>query len=215
MVDQSHHFEKEYSILRAELVKMVSLVSDSMEMSSNAFENLDRSLAKKILELDDEIDNLDREIEDLVYNIIARFNPLGKDLRYVITAMKFATNLERIGDHACNFAEKIIWVSENVPDFKSSQLIKEMFGNVITMLERTVAAFSKRDVNLAIETWKMDDIIDDLDRRVIREVEGIDPHVLVMNVLFSRDLERVADHLTNLCEEIVFIETGKELKEFI
>lgn len=53
MVDQSHHFEKEYSILRAELVKMVSLVSDSMEMSSNAFENLDRSLAKKILELDD------------------------------------------------------------------------------------------------------------------------------------------------------------------
>jgi len=70
-------------------------------------------------------------------------------------------------------------------------------------------------VNLAIETWKMDDIIDDLDRRVIREVEGVDPHVLVMNVLFSRDLERVADHLTNLCEEIVFIETGKELKELI
>lgn len=212
---ERHHFEKEYSLLRAELVKMVSLVSDSIDMASKAFETLDRNLAQRVIDLDNEIDNLNREIENIVYDIIARFNPLGKDLRYVVAAIKLANNLERIADHACNFAEKTIWIAQNLPNFVPSQALKEMFGRVIQMLQNTVLAFSRRDINIAIETWKMDDVIDDLDRKVTSDVENKDPHVLVLNVLFSRDLERVADHLTNLCEEIVFIETGRELRELI
>ncbi|MGC9772018.1 phosphate uptake regulator, PhoU [Fervidobacterium changbaicum] len=215
MTDERHHFEKEFSMLRAELSKMVSLVTDSIEMASVAFENLDRSMSKKILDLDDEIDNINREIENLVLDIIARFNPLGKDLRYTIAAMKLANNLERIGDHACNFAEKTLWISENLPEFKPSNLVKQMFGEVINMLQKTVLAFSRRDIELAKETWKMDDIIDDLDKKVTNDVERFEPHTLVLNVLFARDLERVADHLTNICEEIVFIETGKELKNLL
>ena len=215
MVDEKHHFEKEFSMLRAELSKMVSLVTDSIEMASVTFENMDRSIARKILELDDEIDELNREIENLVIDIIARFTPLGKDLRYAIAAMKLANNLERIGDHACNFAEKTLWISDNMPEFKPSALVKQMFGEVINMLQKTVLAFSRRDVELAIETWRMDDVIDDLDRKVTNDVEGFEPHTLVLNVLFARDLERVADHLTNICEEIVFIETGKELKSLL
>ncbi|MEN3042212.1 MAG: phosphate signaling complex protein PhoU [Fervidobacterium sp.] len=215
MVEQRHHFEKEFSLLRAELVKMVSLVSDAVDMSSKAFENLDKSLAKKVIELDDEIDNLNREIENLVYEIIARFNPLGKDLRYVVAAMKLANNLERIADHACNFAERTIWITDNLPDFQPSLLIKEMFGVVINMLQKTVIAFSRRDINLAIETWKADDVVDGLDKRITTEIENIEPHTLVLYVLFSRDLERIADHLTNVCEEIVFIETGKELRSYL
>ncbi|MCX7654130.1 MAG: phosphate signaling complex protein PhoU [Fervidobacterium sp.] len=215
MVEQRHHFEKEFSLLRAELVKMVSLVSDAVDMSSKAFENLDKSLAKKVIELDDEIDNLNREIENLVYEIIARFNPLGKDLRYVVAAMKLANNLERIADHACNFAERTVWITDNLPDFQPSLLIKEMFGVVINMLQKTVIAFSRRDINLAIETWKADDIVDGLDKRITTEIENIEPHTLVLYVLFSRDLERIADHLTNVCEEIVFIETGKELRSYL
>ncbi|AMW33385.2 phosphate signaling complex protein PhoU [Fervidobacterium islandicum] len=172
-------------------------------------------MSKKILDLDDEIDNINREIENLVLDIIARFNPLGKDLRYTIAAMKLANNLERIGDHACNFAEKTLWISENLPEFKPSNLVKQMFGEVINMLQKTVLAFSRRDIELAKETWKMDDIIDDLDKKVTNDVEGFEPHTLVLNVLFARDLERVADHLTNICEEIVFIETGKELKNLL
>ncbi|MFN3692012.1 MAG: phosphate signaling complex protein PhoU [Fervidobacterium sp.] len=211
MVEIRHHFEKEFSLLRAELVKMVSLVSDSVEMSSKAFENTDKNLAKKVIEFDDEIDNLNREIENLVYEIIARFNPLGKDLRYVVTAMKLANNLERIADHSCNFAERTIWISENLPDFQPSSLVKEMFGVVISMLQKTVIAFSKRDIDLAVQTWKMDDIVDNLDKKITSEIENVEPHTLVLYVLFSRDLERIADHLTNVCEEIVFIETGKEL----
>lgn len=211
MVEIRHHFEKEFSLLRAELVKMVSLVSDSVEMASKAFENTDKNLAKKVIEFDDEIDNLNREIENLVYEIIARFNPLGKDLRYVVTAMKLANNLERIADHSCNFAERTIWIAENLPDFLPSSLVKEMFGVVISMLQKTVIAFSKRDIDLAIQTWRMDDIVDNLDKKITTEIENVEPHTLVLYVLFSRDLERIADHLTNVCEEIVFIETGKEL----
>lgn len=215
MVEQRHHFEKEFSLLRAELVKMVSLVSDSVDMSAKAFENLDKNLAKKVIDLDDEIDNLNREIENLVYEIIARFNPLGKDLRYVVAAMKLANNLERIADHACNFAERTVWIIENLPDFQPSAFVKEMFGIVISMLQKTVIAFSRRDVELAVQTWQMDDTVDELDRKITNEVENIEPHTLVLYVLFSRDLERIADHLTNVCEEIVFIETGKELKSFL
>ncbi len=215
MTEQTRHFEKEFSLLRAELVKMVSLVSDSVDLASKSFENLDKNLAKKVLELDDEIDNLNREIENLVFEIIARFNPLGKELRYVVAAMKLSNNLERIADHSCNFAERIIWIIENLPSFKPSLLVKEMFGTVINMLQKTVIAFSRRDVNVAIETWKMDDIVDEMDSKIIRAVEGIEPHTLVLYVLFSRDLERIADHLTNVCEEVVFIETGKELKSLL
>lgn len=215
MVEMRHHYDKEFSLLRAELVKMVSLVSDSVEMASRAFESTDKNLAKKIVEFDDEIDSLNREIENLVYEIIARFNPLGKDLRYVITAMKLSNNLERIADHACNFAERTIWISENLPTFQPSLLVKEMFGVVTSMLQKTVIAFSKRDIELAIQTWKMDDTVDELDRKITNQVENIEPHTLVLYVLFSRDLERIADHLTNVCEEIIFIETGKELKTLL
>ncbi|MGB9614372.1 MAG: phosphate signaling complex protein PhoU [Fervidobacterium sp.] len=215
MTEQTRHFEKEFSLLRAELVKMVSLVSDSVDLASKSFENLDKNIAKKVIELDNEIDNLNREIENLVFEIIARFNPLGKELRYVVAAVKLANNLERIADHACNFAERTIWIIQNIADFKPSLLVKEMFGTVINMLQKTVIAFSKRDINLAIETWKMDDVVDELDRKIINDVEGIEPHTLVLYVLFSRDLERIADHLTNVCEEIVFIETGKELKALL
>ncbi len=215
-MDELHHYEKEYSLLKADIMKMVSLVLDSFDMAAKAFASTDINLARKVVELDDIIDEVNREIENLVLDLIARFRPFGKELRYVITSLKFAIDLERIADHAVNFAQQTISLVERKKDIEYLSQVRTMFGEVLEMLQDGVKAFTKKDIDTAVKVWKNDDKIDNLYFEIIDKVkQSNDQNFIVLNLLIARDLERVADHVTNLCEEIVFIETGKELRELV
>ncbi|MBB6063173.1 phosphate transport system protein [Thermosipho japonicus] len=210
------HFEKEYSMLRAYISKMLSLVSQSFENAIEALEFFDVSLAKDVINSDDEIDLLNRQIEEKVYDIIARYNPIGKDLRYIITMIKFSNNLERIADLSCNSAEKVIYFEKNKIDYKMIREVKEMFGIVLKMLHDTFLAFSKKDIELSKKIWFDDKNLDDLEKLIRNKSQDLDnKESIIYNILIARDLERIGDHLTNLCEEIIYIETGKEIKEII
>jgi len=218
---ESIHFENEMLILKAEISKLLSLVLESFEMSIHAIEDSDERTALRVIELDDPIDEMNRKVEESVYTIIARFNPIGKDLRYAISMIKFANNLERIGDLSVNIAQKALNIYKTHANLNQTNELKEMIGISMQMIKDSFAAFGERNVEKAVEVWKMDNSIDELERVIDNYVidnlktDVIDSRLVPAIVLLARDIERIADHATNLCEELVYIETGKGIEELM
>ncbi|BBE31591.1 phosphate transport system regulatory protein PhoU [Tepiditoga spiralis] len=216
-----HHFENELLMLKADISKMLSLVLESYEMSIESLETYNIKLAKRVLLLDDNIDDLNRNIEESVYQIIARYNPLAKNLRYAMTMAKFSSNLERIGDLSCNIAQKTIKFSNENIKCELTEEIRKIIGISLQMIKDTFKAFGEKNIELAIKTWKTDNKIDDLEKLIYNDVfkkiksKELNEELIVPFILITRDIERIADHCTNLCEEIVYIETSKELTTFL
>jgi len=190
-------------------------------MAVKSLEDMNKELAQRVIDLDDKIDEINRRIEDSVYQIIARYNPLAKDLRYSITMVKFANNLERIGDLSCNIAQKTLNFCSNNLKYSLNKSIRKMIGISLDMIKDTFKAFGEKDINLAVETWKKDNLIDELEISIgnyvlnsIKE-DNLKQELIIPYILIARDIERIADHATNLCEEIVYIETGKEIDSYL
>ncbi|WP_240739393.1 phosphate signaling complex PhoU family protein [Marinitoga lauensis] len=138
-----HHFENELLVLKADISKMLSLVLDSFNMSIESLEKNDEELAKRVIDLDDKIDDINRKIEDEVYQIIARYNPLAKELRYIITMIKFSNNLERIGDLSCNIAQKVFGFKKiNFTPYLNEDMLK-MIGLSLEMLKEVLKHLMK------------------------------------------------------------------------
>lgn len=221
-MEQLHHFEREIDFLRSKISKMLLLVTESLENSIKSLESRDLNLANRVLEMDDLIDQTNRDIENEVFQIIGRYTPLSKNLRYVIAMIKFSNDLERIGDLACNIAEKTVKVIENNLDFRLTKELKDMVGTAIKMVKEAVKSFSNRDLELAKRIWKEDDIVDDLLVEIIKLVENkvksddsFQPELISIYILLAHDIERIADHATNLCEEVIYIETGKNITDVL
>jgi len=225
VIMETIHFENEMLILKAEVSKLLSLVMGSYEMSIQSIEDSDERLALRVVQLDDSIDDMNKKVEESVYTIIARFNPIGKSSRYAISMVKFSNNLERIGDLSVNIAQKALEFYRNNVSFIQSSELKEMFGISIQMLRDSFAAFGEKNIDKAIEVWKADTKIDNLERAIDDYIvehitdnnpdSDIDKSLFPSIILLARDIERIADHATNLCEEIVYIETGKQISELI
>jgi phosphate transport system protein len=215
------HFENELLLLRSDISSLLALVLESFELSVQSCEDASPKLAKKVIAMDDMIDEINRKVEDSVYQIIARYHPLGKELRYVISMIKFSNNLERIGDLSVNIAEKEIMIDKRNLSYKPPKELKRMIGMAIQMIKEAFAAFSERDQEKAIAVWKKDDLIDNLEiemnQHVIRKMDkkDIDKELFVLYILIGRDIERIADHATNLCEELLYIETGKNFGQIV
>ncbi|MDK2907348.1 PhoU family transcriptional regulator [Petrotoga mexicana DSM 14811] len=216
------HFETEMTRLTSEISKLLTVVLRSFENSIKALEDKNLELAEKVLKADDQIDDLNRQIEESVYQIVARFRPLAKELRYAVTMIKFANNLERIGDLSCNIAEKTkIYAHIDLKDIVNTKEIKKMFGISLEMIKDSYKAFGERSIEEAVKIWKRDDEVDELENQ-LRQIavkklqdETFNKELVIPYVLLARDIERIADHATNLCEEIVYIETGKEIEDYL
>ena len=218
---ESVHLNKEMTILKADISKMLSLALESFELSLKSIEDSNKEIALKLIQDDDKIDEINRKIEESIYQIIARYNPLAKDLRYAITMIKFSNNLERIGDLSCNIAKRMLeYENFNLKPI-INEYIKKMFGITLQMIKDSYRAFGEKNVELAVEVWKKDNEIDDLERKVKANAleklknDFTDKEQMIPYILIARSIERIADHATNLCEEIIYIETGKEIKKYL
>jgi phosphate transport system protein len=218
---ESVHLNKEMTILKADISKMLSLALESFELSLKSIEDSNKEIALKLIQDDDKIDEINRKIEESIYQIIARYNPLAKDLRYAITMIKFSNNLERIGDLSCNIAKRMLeYENFNLKPI-INEYIKKMFGITLQMIKDSYRAFGEKNVELAVEVWKKDNEIDDLERKVKANAleklksDSTDKEQMIPYILIARSIERIADHATNLCEEIIYIETGKEIKKYL
>lgn len=209
-----HSFDHELEDLHLELIKMGSLVEESIENTIIALKKQDVELARKIFRNDDVIDELEQKIEKRCLALIARQQPLAKDLRTISTALKIITDMERIADHSADIAEITIRMA-NEKYIKPLIDIPKMAELAKQMVKKAIDAYVKQDTELAQEVCDSDDEVDDLFFKIILELINImknDPQTIeqATNFMFiAKYLERMADHATNICEWVVFNVTGE------
>jgi phosphate transport system protein len=212
------HYEHDMDLLKMRLSEMFSLSLEAFNLSSKSLEEFDSKGADRVIKGDDEIDELKRQIEEIVYEILLRFHPLASELRRVVMAMKISSELERVADQAVNIAQ-VAQFMEGKTLIKPLVDIPKMVQIAEEMLSGSMKSYFEEDVELAKKIWLMDDQVDYLDRKVADDLEDVilkrcSKDVIAQSerlIIVSRAVERVADHSTNICEETTYMILGKEL----
>ncbi len=212
-----NNFYNSLQHLKEEISDMGKLVDTAINRSIVALKNRDMILANELVEADKLINQKQTEIEDLCVILIAREQPVAGDLRNIITALKIVSELERMGDHAGHIAKAAMRLA-NEDYIKPLIDIPEMARIAVEMLDGALEAYLANDADKAKEIARLDDKIDNLHEQVLRELLTYmmeDPRNIrqANNFLFiSRFLERLGDHVTNICECAVFSSRGEHIQ---
>lgn len=215
--DPHRHFHDELADLKNRLLGMSGRAEDALQRAIRALLGRDAALAAEVVAGDREIDLLESEIEDTVTNLLALQQPVARDLRLLLAALKIANDLERVGDHAVNIAqsaERLLAYRTITPEPEMVEMAR-LSGD---MLRRALDAFVRGDAQVGRAVCAQDDQVDALHDslfRILLTHMAEDPHTIgaAMEIfLVSRNLERVADLATNIAEDVVFIVEGKSIK---
>ncbi|VVB86570.1 PhoU domain protein [uncultured archaeon] len=215
MVREAYH--KDLHKLREETLNMGSLVGRAIGDAVLSLKNRDVEMAQKVIDMDDEIDAIDHRIEEECMRLLALQQPMARDLRLIISVLKMSIDLERMGDLALEIAV-ITKITAKVPPVKPLIDIPRMSEICQDMLINTMKALADKDAELARQVAKRDDEVDALFDQIRRELITImieDPKKLTgaQHLTFvARYLERIGDHITNLCENVVFMVTGERVE---
>ena len=200
--------------LKNDLLAMAATVKERLAMSIQAIRDRDRELATAVIDGDSEVNHSELEIEEGCLEVLALHQPVAMDLRLITGVFKIVNQLERIGDLAVNIAETaILMASEEPLDVPSEYFV--MAEKTQAMLSKALTAFTKMDEEMAVEILSDDDEIDmmkhklhsNLEERLTQEIER--RRVLIHLFLVSRHLERIADHATNIAEDVIYMVTGE------
>lgn len=210
----SQHLRKDIEHLKVRILALGAQVEANLEASVRAFLNVDRELARRIFEDDRNIDEAELEIEEDCLKALALHQPVAIDLRYIVAILKINNDLERIGDLASNIADRVRFIDE-LERGRISLEIGTMGTNVQTMLRRSLDAFVNTDTRAAREVIAADNVVDDANRRMYsivageirKNVDAVDQLIPILTV--SRFLERIADHTTNIAEDIIYTVEGE------
>jgi phosphate transport system protein len=210
-------FQKELEKLKEQLLKMAALVEEAISGSVQSLVKRDTSLAQKTLDGEDRINRMENEIEDMCLKLLALRQPMAVDLRFITSAMKITTDLERMGDQAVNIAERAVSLNQE-PQLKPYIDIPRMAEIVQSMVRDVLDSFVKRDSNLARSVCARDDLVDGLNQQVFRELltfmisEPTTIQRAVHLMIVCRCLERIADHATNIAEDVIFVVDARVIK---
>ncbi len=211
----SAHMFRAMEHVKKQILGLSDKVVDTVHNAVNAFERRDSSLAYRIIESDIDIDHIEVDIEEDCLKILALHQPVADDLRFLIAVIKINNELERIADLAVNIAERAIsldkWRGAARP--KTTNIVV-MAGKTQEMLRKVLEALLNKDSGLARQVRQMDDEVDDLHREMYdfikKEVNlnpaNIDPLINYLTV--SRHLERMADHTSNIAEDVIYMAEG-------
>ena len=214
------HFHEELDRLKDRLLDMSGKAEAMLALSMDALLARDGGLAEAVLKADKEIDTLEIEVEDLAVSLLALQQPMARDLRFIVGAIKISSDLERVGDHAVNIAEATQRLIASGPITLSSPLptIAQMAKRSRTMLGDGLRAFIRADGQLGRAVCAADDEVDELHESVFRVLLTHmmeNPSTITASLqllLVSRNLERVGDLATNIAEDAVFLAEGKQIK---
>ena len=208
------HLQKELSGLKKRILSLGALVEERVRMTISALETKDGALARQIIRSDKEIDQAEVEVEEECLKIIALHQPVAVDLRFINIVIKINNDLERVGDEAVNIAERVENMSKRLPlsfpfDFTA------MAEKAEAMLKNSLDALVNQDVDLAYEVCLGDDEVDRMNRTIYDKVKAAIKEqpdrvaYLLSLMLIGRHLERIADHATNIAEEVIYMIEGK------
>ncbi|HSV05019.1 MAG TPA: phosphate signaling complex protein PhoU [Candidatus Binatus sp.] len=210
-------YEEHLGELRTSVLEMGGLVEEQIGQSVRALIERNEPLARSIIARDHTVNRFDVEIDDLCLKLLALHQPAARDLRLITTALKITTDLERIGDMAEHIAERAVELVHEAP-IKPYIDIPRMAELSRDMLHRSLDAFVREDVELALSVCVADDQIDKLHEQLFRELLSFmveDPTTVTraMRLLFvSKCLERVGDHATNIAEMVIFMVKGRSIR---
>jgi len=211
------HFQKELAKLKESLLKMAGLVEEAINNSVQALVKRDSDLVDKTMDLESRINAMDLDIEEMCLKLLALRQPMAIDLRFITAAMKINTDLERMGDQAVNIAERATSLNQE-PPLKPYIDIPRMAEIAQTMVRDVLDSFVKRDSKLARSVLERDDLVDGLNHQVFRELLTFmisDPASILRSahlMIVCRCLERIADHATNIAEDVIFMVEARVVK---
>lgn len=211
---------EELEHLKEMLLKMATLVEVSIKNSVRSLVERESELARQVIADDHKINTFDVKIDEECIRLLALKQPMGRDLRFITTAMKITTDLERIADNAVNIAERALELNEE-PILKPYIDIPKMCKIAQAMVRDTIDAFVNEDRKLAKDVIMRDDEVDDLNEMVWKELVFImtqDPSTVSRGVKISyvsKYLERIADHATNIAETVSYMVDGKIIRHML
>jgi phosphate transport system protein len=209
-------YDEHITLLTRKILEMGGLVEHQISQAIEALRNRDVDKAMAAIELDDRIDRIEEEIDQYAIRLFATRQPMAVDLRLIAMAMKISNDLERIGDYASNIASRCERLNKS-PPVKPLYTIPRMSQLALAMLKDVLDAYVDRDVDKAIAVWHRDDEVDDMYTSLLREVltymmedpRNISPCIDLLFV--AKNLERIADHTTNIAEKIHYIMHGERI----
>ena len=210
-------FDKELKQLKENLLRMASLAEESVVIAVRSLKDRNEDLIQKVFEGEETINLLDIEIDESSLRLLALRQPMAIDLRFITAAMRIASELERIGDQSVNIAQRASRLLK-LPLLKPLIDIPRMASLAQNMVKDSLSAFVNRDEKLAMDVCQRDDEVDDLNDQIFRELLTYmmqDPSTInraVDLILVGRHLERIADHATNIAEDVIYYVKGKTVK---
>jgi phosphate transport system protein len=217
MPAQETHLQQLIDQLRIKILTMAALAERAVDNACQALVGKDTGLAESIIDKDAEINALENDIDDLGLKILAREQPVARDLRFVISSVRLVVDLERVGDEAVNIAERVLFMA-TLPEIPHNPDVEKLTAIAGSMLRDAVQAFREGDTKLALEVCRADASADELHVRILKrtmddmmaETTGIRRAVHI--ILAARALERICDLSTNVAEHAIFMAQGVSIK---
>jgi phosphate transport system protein len=203
--------------VRQTLLKMGGVVEGMIAKATQALLERDTPLCAEVIETDNEVDHLEIEIDEICHLILGTKQPTAGDLRFLVAVMKINSDLERMGDSAVNIAQGVEQLNEQ-PPLKPYIDLPHLSQLVQAMVRKSLDAFVNRDVDLATEVCRSDDAVDGLYKQIFRELLTYmieDPKTVsraLHLLLISRNMERIADHATNIAEDVIYYVEGRDIR---
>ena len=209
------HFQRELDKIKKMLLSLGAIVEQRVERIKQAIADRNVDIAKEIIHLDYEIDEMEVEIEEECLKVIALHQPVATDLRFLVAVIKINNDLERIGDQAVNIAQRLVLIAKRpVAPFRFDYSV--MADKAEAMLRMSLDSLVNQDIDVAIKVLQMDDDVDNIkdeayDRIKQALVDGVTTDIgyMINLLLISRHIERLADHATNIAEEVVYMIEGE------
>lgn len=211
-------FDEQLKNLNEEMIQMGTMIEENIQKAISALVKSDVVLAKEIMEKDSAIDQKQRDIESICFNLLIQQQPVAKDLRAITAAMKMVTDMERIGDHAADISEITIMLADT-EGAKDYDTIIKMASEASDMLIHSIDAFTEKDEVKAKEVIDHDDVVDDLFNKVKDELIDLikkDPkrgEQEIDMLMIAKYLERIGDHATNIAEWVIYSLDNKIKKQ--
>ena len=202
-------FDEQLVELNHEMIKMGTMIEESIAQAVNALCKKDVELAKKIMEGDEEIDRAQKRIENICFNLLIQQQPVARDLRTITAAMKMVTDMERIGDHAADISEMTISMGKSAYEANLSH-INKMASETVLMLNWSIEAYVSKDKQKAQDVIDHDDIVDRLFAETKKDIINLilqnpkDGEEATDLLMVAKYFERIGDHATNIAEWVIY-----------
>ncbi len=211
------HLQKEIDDLKKKILRLSTMVEENVERAVRSVEKRDAVLAEKVIDMDKAVDIMEIEVEEECLKVLALHQPVAVDLRFIVAVLKLNNDLERIGDLTVNIAERSL-VLAGRPPFALTSNFPAMMEKARLMLTKALDALVNLDPRLALEVCASDDEVDALYREMFEKVKvgvvespaNVDDYLQMLSI--TRHLERIADHATNIAEDVIYMIEGSIIR---